>query len=427
MLTPQENDRLTRVGKGTPMGEAFRRYWIPALLSEELAEPDCPPVRVRLLGEDLVAFRDTNGDAGLVDAFCPHRRAPMFFGRNEECGLRCVYHGWKFDTNGTCVDMPSEPALSSSNGSLFKTKVAIAAYPTFEAGGFVWTYMGPRETIPPPPDYEFVRAPATHRYPSKTLEECNWLQALEGGVDSSHATIMHNMNIGDRSWLHDFEATVPRLDLERTDYGFSYSGVRTLPDHQWVRVYHFVMPTIQMRGTIQGSDLQEGYIPRIDGHLWIPIDDENTWVFNFMYSYDPATPLSHEEALGVETRAGRGPDDLTPDYRAKRNKHNDYLIDRALQKSASFTGIKGVNTQDFAVQEAMGPIVDRSKEHLGTTDRAVITTRQLLLEATRAVERGEMPLGSDPTAARAVRPADHRIACGLDWRVTLRDELIARY
>src|SRR5476649_2036995 len=223
MLSQADSDRLTRVGPGTPMGTLFRRYWLPALLSEEVPEPDGAPVRVRLLGEDLVAFRDTAGKVGLVDAFCPHRRAPIFFGRNEERGIRCVYHGWKFNRDGTCDDMPSEPP-----DSLFKTKVRIAAYPTHEAGGFVWTYMGPLALQPPPPDYEFLRAPETHRYPSKTLEECNWLQALEGGVDSSHATIMHNMNIGDRSWLRDFDATVPRLDVERTDYGFTYSGVRTL-------------------------------------------------------------------------------------------------------------------------------------------------------------------------------------------------------
>jgi phthalate 4,5-dioxygenase oxygenase subunit len=428
VLSHDDNVRLTRVGPGTPMGETFRRYWIPALLSEELAEADGAPVRVRLLCEDLVAFRDTEGRVGLVDAFCPHRRAPMFFGRNEECGLRCVYHGWKFDRDGVCVDMPSEPHHPErSRGTLFKSKVSLKAYPTFEGGGFIWTYMGPRATMPPLPDYEFVRPPATHRHPSKTLEECNWLQALEGGVDSTHATILHNMQIGDRSWLHDFEATVPRLELERTNYGFTYSGVRVLPDHQWVRVYHFVMPSIQMRGTIQGLDLQDGYIPRVDGHLWIPIDDETTWVFNFMYSHDPQTPLPHDQAIGVEVRAGRGPDDLTADYRAKRNSRNDYEIDRRLQKTTSFTGIKGVNTQDFALQEAMGPIVDRTKEHLGTTDRAVIVMRQQLLEATHAVERGEMPLGTDPAASRGVRPVDHRIPLNLDWRVTLRDELVARY
>src|SRR6185437_1953874 len=165
---PEENERLTRVGPGTPMGKLYRRYWIPAALSSELAEPDGPPVRVRLLGEDLIAFRYSSGKIGLVEAYCPHRRAPMFFGRNEECGLRCVYHGWKFDVDGACVDMPSEPP-----DSLFKTKVSIKAYPTWEGGGMVWTYMGPPETRPGPPAYEFTRAPATHQFTSKTYQECN--------------------------------------------------------------------------------------------------------------------------------------------------------------------------------------------------------------------------------------------------------------
>jgi phenylpropionate dioxygenase-like ring-hydroxylating dioxygenase large terminal subunit len=422
LLSAEKNERLCRVGPGTAMGETFRRYWLPALLSEELPEPDGPPVRVRLLGEDLIAFRATDGSVGLVEAYCPHRRAPMFFGRNEENGLRCVYHGWKFATDGTCVDMPSEPP-----DSLFRTKVRIASYPTYETGGFVWTYMGPAERAPRPPNYEFLRAPATHRYPSKTFEDCNWLQALEGGLDSSHATILHNMQIGDLSWLQNFEETVPRLAVEHTSYGYTYSAVRRLSDHQWVRVYHYVMPSIQIRGTIQGVDLQDGYVPRVDGHLWVPIDDERTWVYNFMYSHDPATPLPQEQAIGVETRAGRGPNDLSAGYRPKRNRENDYLIDRELQKRRSFTGIVGVNTQDFALQEGMGPIVDRTKEHLGTTDRAVIVARRLLLEATDAVAEGRMPKGCDPADSQDLRPLDHRIPLESDWRVALRDELVARY
>src|SRR5580704_12783584 len=187
MLKREENERITRVGPGTPMGNLMRRYWQPALLSSELPEADGPPVRVRLLGEDLIAFRGSDGTVGLVDAFCPHRRAPMFFGRNEECGLRCVYHGWKFDASGACVDMPSEPP-----DSLFKTKVTIAAYPTHEAGDIIWAYMGPKETQPEPPDYEWMRAPRTHRYVSKSVEDCNWLQALEGGIDTSHSSFTHN-------------------------------------------------------------------------------------------------------------------------------------------------------------------------------------------------------------------------------------------
>src|SRR6185312_16358187 len=198
MLTKEENERLTRVGPGTPMGNVFRRYWLPAALSSELPEPDGAPVRVRILGEDLIAFRASDGTIGLVSAYCPHRRAPMFFGRNEENGLRCVYHGWKFDVGGNCVDMPSEPP-----GSLFKTKVTIENYPTYEAGGIVWAYMGPVEKKPEPPDYELLRVPGTHRFVSKTFEHAHFAQALEGGLDTAHSSFLHNMNLGDRSFLRN--------------------------------------------------------------------------------------------------------------------------------------------------------------------------------------------------------------------------------
>src|SRR6202049_2746178 len=208
MLKQEENERLVRVGSGTPGGELMRRYWQPALLAEELPERDGPQIRVRLLGEDLIAFRSTDGTVGLVDAFCPHRRAPLFFARNEECGLRCVYHGWKFDRTGTCVDMPSEPA-----GTTLLSKVKLLAYPTLAKGGVVWTYMGPEEMIPPEPDYEWTRAPATHRFVSKTFENCNWLQALEGGLDTSHSSFAHNNFRSDTSETRQ-RARSPRIDVE---------------------------------------------------------------------------------------------------------------------------------------------------------------------------------------------------------------------
>jgi phthalate 4,5-dioxygenase len=194
MLSHADNERLVRVGPGTPAGTLFRRYWQPACLSSELPEPDGAPVRVRLLGEDLIAFRDTTGAVGLVDAFCPHRRAPLFFGRNEECGLRCVYHGWKFDVAGNCVDLPSEP-----DGSPMKAGIKLTAYPTHEKAGIVWAYLGPAATMPAPPDYEWTRAPATHRYVSKTYEACNYLQAVEGGLDTAHSSFLHNLRLGDTS------------------------------------------------------------------------------------------------------------------------------------------------------------------------------------------------------------------------------------
>src|SRR6185312_3507902 len=329
MLSRQDNERLTRIGADTPMGQVFRRYWLPALLSSELAQPDGAPVRLRLLGEPLVAFRDTSGAVGLVDAFCPHRRAPMFLGRNEKCGLRCVYHGWKFDRSGACLEMPTEP-----RDSAYKTKVRIKAYPVWEGGGMVWTYMGPAAEMPAPPDMELTRAPATHRFVSRTVQDCNYLQALEGGLDSAHATILHNMTVGDLSWLDDYERTTPRLDVQLTDYGLQYSGTRVLNGRYWVRVYQYIMPSTQLRGRIAPvrGEKAPPKIPLISGHVWAPNDDVTTSVFNFSYSADPNIPLTTEFALASETDYGRGPDYLTPDFRLRKNSANDFLIDRDAQR-----------------------------------------------------------------------------------------------
>jgi phenylpropionate dioxygenase-like ring-hydroxylating dioxygenase large terminal subunit len=423
VLSAAENERITRVGAGTPMGELQRCYWLPFALSSELPEPDGAPIRVRLLGEDLVAFRATGGAVGLVDAFCPHRRAPMFFGRNEDDGLRCVYHGWKFDRAGACVDMPSEPP-----DSLFKSKVTIANYPTWEGGGLVWAYLGPRERQPPVPDYEFTRAPATHRYVSKTFEACNWLQALEGGLDTSHSSFAHNQAIHDASYLRSRD-TSPRIEVYRTDYGYTYAGIRRIGERSYVRAYQYVMPAQQMRGRVtsrKGEHIDER--PTINGHIWVPIDDTTTWVFNWMYSYSPDIPLAESYARDLEKQYGRGEDDLIPGtFRLKRNASNDYEIDRALQKTTTFTGITGINTQDMALQEGMGPVVDRSREHLGTSDRAIIVMRQLLLEAMAAREAGAPVRGVDPATYRNVRAVDLVIPPAPDWREALKDELTAKF
>jgi phenylpropionate dioxygenase-like ring-hydroxylating dioxygenase large terminal subunit len=404
MLSKADNERLTRVGLGTPMGNVFRRYWLPALLSSELAKPDGAPLRLRLLGEDLVAFRDTDGNVGLVDAYCPHRRAPMFLGRNEKCGLRCVYHGWKFASDGRCLEMPTEP-----KDSTYKDRVRIKSYRVWEGAGMVWAYMGPQTDAPPPPDMELTRAPETHRFVSRTVQDCNYLQALEGGLDSSHATILHNITLGDMSWLDDYERTTPKLDVQLTDYGFQYSGIRKQNGRHWVRVYQYIMPATQIRGRIAPvrGETAPPKIPLISGHYWVPIDDVTVSVINFSYSADPNIPLQREFALASESDYGRGPDDLLPDLRLKKNLGNQYLIDRELQRTRSFTGIEGINTQDVAVQEGMGPIADRSEEHLGSTDRAIVMMRRLLLEATRTVEAGRTPRGADSGSYRAVRAVDH--------------------
>ena len=423
MLSQQDNERLTRVGPGTPMGETLRRYWIPAALSSEL-EADGAALRVRLLCEDLVAFRDTDGKIGLIGAFCPHRRAPMFFGRNERHGLRCVYHGWKFDRAGNCTDMPTEPPDSP-----YKTRIKIESYPTAEGGGIVWTYMGPAAQMPPPPDWELTRTPETHRFVSKTVQDCNWLQALEGGLDSAHAMIMHNSNIGDLAWINDYQRLTPKLEVHPTDYGFYYTGVRALGGRRWARLYQYFMPFWQMRGRVaplRGAATPPK-IPSMCGHAWVPADDVTTTSFNFIYSADPAIAMAYEFALENEIDDGRGPDQLHPDGRLKANMANDYLIDRNFQKTGNFTGIEGINTQDVAIQEGMGKIVDRSKEHLGSTDRAIIAMRRLLMDATKVVEGGGMPKAADSTSYRRARAVDLIVEDASLVEDTFRRESVARF
>lgn len=417
MLTREENTQLTQVGPGTPLGETMRRYWMPALLAWEIPEPDCPPVRVSLLGERLVAFRNTDGKIGLLDEFCPHRRASLYYGRNEECGLRCVYHGWKFDVDGQCVDMMNEPPELD-----FKTKIRLQSYPTVEMGGMIWTYMGPPELQPPLPKFAWTQVPEQQRHVSKVWQECNWLQAFEGGIDTSHAPILHRRVTTNTTrpginpntaWV---QGKAPHLELDITDYGYLYAGRRELADgDQHVRAYHFVLPFHQLRPG-HSSEGHDG----VSGHIWVPMDDENCMVYNWQYIFSD-NPLSEEDRL--EERLGNGPlaiDQKT--FRSFKNKDNDYMLDRQAQKYETFTGIDGVNLQDRAIQEGMGPIVDRTKEHLGPADRAIIQARRLLLHAIKTTQEGGTPRGVEPTyydlrAGEGVLPGD------ADWRRLVQPEL----
>ena len=423
MLSPEENKLATEIGKGTPMGATLRRYWVPALLGRELPAPDCPPVRVKLMGERLVAFRDSAGRVGLVEEFCPHRRASLWFGRNEEGGLRCVYHGWKFDVEGTCLEQMNEPEP-------FCHKVHLAAYPTVEMGDVIWVYLGPREKMPPPPKFEWTQVPASHRHVSKVWEECNWLQALEGGIDTSHAPILHRTitpstaRPGIPVQGPFVRGKAPTLEVDVTDYGYRYVGIRPLDaDQTYVRSYHFVMPFHQIRPQQLGRGIGGRDRPMIAGHIWVPIDDENCMVYNWMYSFGEEG-LSHEDRM--ERGNGNGPDyvEQAGEFRSFRNRHNNWMIDRQVQKSETFTGIEGINTQDRAVQEGMGPIVDRSKEHLGPADRAIIATRRLLLQAAKTVAEGGSPPGVDDSyySARAIEKIFPNTAT---WRETVLPDMYA--
>jgi phenylpropionate dioxygenase-like ring-hydroxylating dioxygenase large terminal subunit len=392
MLSKEENELLTQTNPGTPGGEYFRRYWLPALLSSEVPSPDCPPVRVRLLGEDLIAFRDTHGRVGLIDEFCPHRRASMFWGRNEECGLRCVYHGWKFDVQGTCVDMPNEPPEYG-----FENKVRTVAYPAREYGGLVWVYMGPPGEVPELPKLEWARVPEAHRYISKRFQETNYLQAIEGGIDSSHSNFLHatvdafrvtdeyvekvknSSNLRAKYHLMD---KAPRFTVKKTEYGLVIAVRRNAePETYYWRLTQFLLPGHTM------IPYQRGH--SIHGHCWVPADDRSCWVWTM--SWNPDGPLSQDDrdAIANETFVHARVEPAT--FRPLRNKYNNYMIDRDRQRTATMTGIHGFAAQDQALQESMGPIVDRTRERLGTSDTAIIALRRLLLQEIRALQEGAPP------------------------------------
>ncbi len=397
MLTAEENEMLTRVGPGTPMGEVFRRFWLPAATPDELPTPDCDPIRTRILGEDLVGFRDTSGKVGFVSSFCPHRRAPMYFGRNEENGLRCVYHGWKFDVTGVCVDMPSEPAESN-----FKDKVQLKAYPTQEWGGVIWIYMGPKELKPELPQVEWANH--TEGVMTKWLQECNYMQGLEGNIDTAHVNYLHRIFGDDGSGVYNIvrpEADAdphPRLTVIETDYGFAYSGRRTTAagDYYW-RVTQWMLPTYSL---VPSHSWKGG------GSVWVPIDDHHSWRYIFVPSasrdVDPSRVLlpRHKEQFML-------PDGAVIDtWVGDRNKSNLYEKDWDMQRTLNYTGIKVIATQDQAMTEGMGYICDRTEEHLGTSDAAVIAARRRLLKVARDLQQGIEPYAASHGSVYRIRPLD---------------------
>ena len=396
MLTREINELLTRTGPGTPMGELFRRYWIPALLTEELPEPDCPPVRVKLLSERLIAFRDSAGEYGLIDEFCAHRGVSLWFGKNEEGGLRCSYHGWKYDVNGQCLEVPSAP-----DDSLFCTKVKLTSYPLVRIGNVLWTYMGDPEHQPALPEFEWIHLPEEHRYTSKRWQESNWLQALEGGVDSSHVAWLHSGGLKDDPLFQGAKGNEYTLDDRRPSFevaeadGGLFIGARRNADseHYYWRITPWVMPSFTMVPP-------RGDHP-VHGHFWVPIDDENVWVLTF--DYHPTRPLSDDELNAMKEGHGVHNKYVPGTYRPLQNKDNDYQMDRDAQsRGESFSGVWGIAMQDASLQESMGPIVDRTKELLVSTDIGIIKARRKLRKAAEALrDSGVNPPG--------VNPAHHRV------------------
>jgi phthalate 4,5-dioxygenase oxygenase subunit len=404
VLTREENELLCRVGPGSPMGALLRRFWMPALLSEELPEADSRPVRTRLLGEDLVAFRDTEGRVGLLVENCCHRGASLFFGRNEESGLRCVYHGWKYDVTGACVDMPNEPAESN-----FKDKVRQGAYPCREAGGVVWAYMGPAELEPELlPQFEWTLVPPEQRIVSKCLQNSNWVQALEGGIDSSHVAFLHTTlerYRGDTTTMMDRDKA-PEFRVATTDFGLLIGAKRGWEASQdYWRVTPYSLPFYTV---IPGFPDRDSIF---SGHGWVPIDDENCWLLS--YSWHPTRAL-HE----FGTKPGHPAHYVAMHPGTRRpipSLQNDFLIDREAQRTRTFTGIENASVQDRATQETMGPIYDRSQEHLGSADSAIIMMRRRLMQLARELEDGQEPYAASHGELFRLRSAGILLAPGLSF------------
>jgi phthalate 4,5-dioxygenase len=420
MLRKEQNDLLTQTGPETAMGAMFRSYWIPALLSEELLENDCAPVRVKLLSERLLAFRDSQGRYGLIEEFCAHRGVSLWFGRNEESGIRCPYHGWKYDVTGQCVDVPSEPA---ENG--FCARIKLKSYPLVEQGGVLWTYMGPAQKQPPLPQFEFSLVAAPQRYISKRLQVCNWLQAMEGGIDSSHVSWLHRANLnsdplfkGARGNQYNLADAKPVFEVVPSEGGLFIGARRNAEEgnYYW-RITPWVMPCFTMVPP-------RGDHP-VHGHFWIPIDDVNCWAWSF--DYHPVRALTTEEMEAM--RAGKGIHVATipGTYVPLANKSNDYLMDRAAQKGGrTFSGIEGIGMQDASLQESMGPIADRTRENLTSTDNGIVMARMRLMKAARALaEKGETPPGVDPAHHR-VRSAALILAPDQPFKDAARDALTVR-
>ena len=421
MLTQEENEQLTRVGPGTLMGELIRQYWIPALLSSELPDPDGSTLRVRLLGENLVAFRDSDGRVGILGANCPHRGAPLFYGRNEEGGLRCIYHGWKFDVDGQCMDMPNEPPESN-----FRDKILHLSYACRERGGVIWIYMGKMKPSPPLPDLEWNLVPEDQRYLSKRVQLCNFAQALEGDIDQSHTSFLHASNtqlkqgVGDGKGVDLWRKadTHPRFQVTDTDYGVLIGASRNVDENKrYWRITQFLLPFNSMTGPY-------GDNPTRQSRAWIPLDDETTMLFSA--NFHPLRPLTEKEVSRLRGGSGAGfvgdNNFLPPTSRhggawhPKAREANDYFFERELQKTKFFSGIPEFWAQDASVQEGMGSIYDRTKEHLGTSDTAIIRVRRRLIDAARAsmAEGIPAPGAMDPTIYQ-VRGAAAILAKDEDW------------
>jgi len=414
-MTPQDNDLLCRVERGAPMGRIARSHWLPALLSEEVPEPDGTPVPVRLLGEDLVAFRDSEGRVGLLGRQCPHRRASLLLARNEDSALRCLYHGWKIDATGNVLEMPSE-----IGGSTLCEKVKHTAYPTHEWAGVVWTYMGDAASMPSFQPPSWAPASSTKVSIAKVIVPCNWAQILEGAIDSAHSSTLHSSDMvpakvesakaTSTMWYRPSTDKAPRLQVQRTGYGFRYAALRRpitdSANNEYVRLTVFVAPFTVL---IPPND-QYGL-----ANVNVPVDDTST-MFLFIAWGDDATTVPDTESgrkfLGQQLGL-----DVDREYKRLRRIENRFWQDRAAMKAGNFTGIKGFPNQDIAMWVTMGPIADRTRDVLGASDVAIAEFRRQMLEAAKAVRDGKPVIGTgDERIPTSVRSYQKIVLKTVDWR-----------
>lgn len=417
MLTAEQNEVLTRTGPATPMGDYFRRFWQPVALSSEVATADGDPVRVQVLGEQFVLFRDSEGALGLLDAACPHRGADLYYGRNEDCGIRCVYHGWKFAVDGSAVDLPNVPAEAPMQRTM-----RTGAHPTCERGGFVWAYFGPVDRQPPPPDLEFTVVGPEHRHVTKQLIDCNWAQVMEGDLDTSHFSFLHmpapnvpsNTNPdapADEVRLRMIRNDpMPRFTIKEHEVGFIIGGARvTDDDRRYWRMTQYLLPS---HGTGPSTLPGETYF----GFTITPIDDTACWVFT--YAWNPERPI--DDAERVRLVEGHGIfAELGPDHRPLANRSNDFLIDRELQRHHTYTGVRGLAEQDAMIQQSQGLIADRTRENLTKTDTAIIRFRRRVLAEAEALRDGAEPEAPHLSQLYCSRPGSWFAAADADLDAVL--------
>ncbi|MDB9863190.1 Rieske 2Fe-2S domain-containing protein [Litorivicinus sp.] len=418
MLTIEENELLTKVTGDAPMGQLMRQHWVPVCLIEELPEADCTPLLVEVFGERLVAFRDSNGNVGLLDELCPHRHASLLYGRSENCGLVCLYHGWKFDTSGHCTEMPSEP-----EGSQLINKVLHKAYPTREWGSFVWAWLGDpskESTFEPP---AFAPKEDTKVSVTRMRIPANWAQIMEGQIDSSHSSSLHSSDMlparveaaaaDNKAWYRPSTDRSPRLQVERTDYGFHYAAIRhpikQANVNDYFRITEFIAPFTCLIPPNSSYNVTT---------VVVPVDD-STSMLNFIAWGGETCPDTDEWRQFNHAVVGV---DLDNNWLSKRQPHNRFLQDREAMKNGNFTGVPGIPNQDVIMWVSMGTVVNRTTDKLGASDQAVVEFRKLMVDAAKTILAGDPAIGTGPKSLSHVQIRSYEgvHTKETDWRTLCR-------